>query len=134
MIDQIPWVQIALAALAGVLTGTAVPALMSYFSNLPKNKADAREKDVSADITVGEAWQRYATAIKAQYEEIQKQYAHMQTMYDELRDKHTEIIEQKDKEINALRGIVKDLQERLRIHETTKTLPKPPPEATDGVI
>lgn len=105
--------QLVIPAVAAVLAGGGFAAYMQYLSNKPVNIAKAKNESVAAEISVGEAWQRYADSIRVQYDATQKQYERMRDMYDELEDKHKEVLRLKDKEILELKDHIIRLQAEL---------------------
>lgn len=91
--------------LAATLTGGGIVAYFNYRGNRPKGDAEARQINVSAEISVAEAWQNYAT-------KVEQRFSTMETKYDKA-------IARKDEEIARLTTEISRLVQRLTVYESS---------------
>lgn len=84
-------------------------AYWEYKTRLPGSSADAAKTITGTEISVGEAWQRYALNIDIRFKEIQKQYDELYGKFDKMR----ESLSEKDSEISTLRRRVASLEAEL---------------------
>lgn len=106
------WIKIieALSPFLTALFGVGgFAAYWEYKTRKPVTNAEAAKTLTGTEISVGEAWQRYAMNIDARFTKVQQQYDELYTKFEMMRISLSE----KDAEIVTLRKRVADLEAEL---------------------
>lgn len=95
-----------------ILIGTIIasPFLGAFINNLfskSKVQAETHKINITGEISIGEAWEKYAVRMRVDMEELQVKIAKLSKEFDIMRI-------EKDKEIELLQGRVKKLEGILK--------------------
>lgn len=93
--------------LAAALTGGGIVAYINYKAGRPESDAKARQINVTAEISVAEAWQNYANKVEKRF--------------NEMEDKYDKAIAIKDGEIVRLQTEVARLTQALAKYESDES-------------
>lgn len=88
--------QLLLPAIVAILSSSVMVAVVQYYSRKRESDANAKATNVTAEISVGEAWRKYAE----KQEEIVK---NLIAKHDELDKKYNQEIALKDQIIEGLK-------------------------------
>lgn len=98
-----------IAALSPLFGVGGFAAYWEYRTRIPTSRADAVKTIQGTEISVGEAWQRYALNIDERLQKMQTQYDDLYKKFEAMRLQMTD----KDEQIYRLRKRVADLEAEL---------------------
>lgn len=90
--------------ITAALTGGGIVAYFNYRAGRPESDAKANQLNVTSEISVADAWQKYA-------QQVEKRFTELEAKYDKA-------INLKDKQIEILVQQVNDLKSALSKYES----------------
>lgn len=99
--------------LATTLGSGTMVAVISYFQNRRKTGAETHNLNISGEINIGEAWQKYAMQMAEDMRKMQTEMAQLRVDFEKIKSEKEDLADatvKKDK-------IIKDLQERVAVLE-----------------
>lgn len=109
------------------ITGGGIVAWIQYKSKKAEAEANARKVNISSEITVGEAWQRYAEKQEVIVTNLLQKHENLEQKYDKEIALKDEIIRGLKKEIELKAETIARLEKELQSRVMITVAPVPPP-------
>lgn len=99
------WAQI-ITIVGSLLSGGTLVAFINWMANSKKSKAEARNVNVTAEVTLGEGWKAYADKMEKRFDESEKKFneriKELEKTIDENKKAYEATLQIKNKEITDL--------------------------------
>ncbi len=78
-----------LVILGAVLASPFLGVLVSNVFSRKKIDADARTTNIGGEISIGDAWMKYATKMHEDFEGLEKKFNELNVKFDTMKDENT---------------------------------------------
>ena len=109
-----------LLILTGMLTSPFIAVWVQGFFNKKKTGAEVQNLNISGEISIGDAWKRYAEKQEENTKNLRDDFKELRNEFEKMKREKDAEIHAKDKKIQELEHRIETLEAEIEMHRNVK--------------